>query len=132
MKLKINTILTNQELMDIFKCANSGGMRRSHRTNSLVIIFDHTKHLYDDCWKDGILHYTGMGKNGDQSLDFQQNKTLAASRTNGVEVHLFEVFKHKEYTYMGQVYLVGEPYQAKQKGEDKLDRNVWVFPLKKK
>ena len=43
--LKIDTVLTNQELMDVFKCANTGGMRRSKKTNSLVLIFDHTKHL---------------------------------------------------------------------------------------
>lgn len=31
--LKIDTVLTNQELMDVFKCANTGGMRRSKKTN---------------------------------------------------------------------------------------------------
>ena len=39
-----------------------GGMRRSLTTNSLVIVSDHTKELYDDKWVDDVLHYTGMGK----------------------------------------------------------------------
>ena len=103
--LRIDTVLTNQELMDVFKCGNAGGMRRSKKTNSLVLIFDHTKHLYDDEWKGDTLHYTGMGAEGDQQLDFQQNKTLAESRTNGVKVHLFEVFEPKKYSYIGEVYL---------------------------
>lgn len=35
-------------------------MRRSHKTNTLVLIFDHT--MYDDNWEDNVLHYTGMEK----------------------------------------------------------------------
>ena len=130
--LRIDTVLTNQELMDVFKCGNAGGMRRSKKTNSLVLIFDHTKHLYDDEWKGDTLHYTGMGAEGDQQLDFQQNKTLAESRKNGVKVHLFEVFEPKKYSYIGEVYLEDEPYQEKQKDKNGLLRNVWVFPLKRK
>ena len=71
-----------------------------------------------------------MGKNGDQSLDFMQNKTLALSNENKVEIHLFEVFEKKRYTYIGQVYLIGEPYQSIQQGEDRIDRTVWIFKLK--
>ena len=73
-----------------------------------------------------------MGAEGDQQLDFQQNKTLAESRTNGVKVHLFEVFEPKKYSYIGEVYLEDEPYQEKQKDKNGLLRNVWVFPLKRK
>lgn len=59
-----------------------------------------------------------MGKSGDQDINFMQNKTLAESRTNGVDVHLFEVLKSGQYIYKGQVDLCGEPYQEVQKGED--------------
>ena len=55
-----------------------------------IIISDHTKSLYDDKWYGDTLHYTGMGKTGDQTLT-SQNRTLAESDHNGVEVHLFEV-----------------------------------------
>lgn len=95
----------------------------------MVIISDHTKGLYEDKWINGILHYTGMGKKGDQSLSFAQNKTLAESNENGVDVHLFEVFKEKDYVYMGKVKLVNTPYQETQKGEDGIPRKVWIFPV---
>ena len=129
--LKIGKQYSNQELMNIFKCGNSGGMRRSHRTNTLVLIFDHNK-MYDDNWEDNVLHYTGMGKNGDQVLDGNQNRTLYDSRTNGVELHLFEVFQEGKYEYQGQVELAGDPYQDTQRDDRDILRKVWMFPLKRK
>lgn len=128
--LKIGDVITNKQLVEIFKCGSRGGMRRSHKTNTLVIISDHTKELYEDKWIGDVLHYTGMGKKGDQSLTFSQNKTLAESNKNGIEVHLFEVFNKGEYVYMGKVKLVGEPYREIQKDEDGVPRKVWIFPLK--
>lgn len=128
--LEIGSVLTNDEIRSIFKCGNMGGMRKSNQTNSLIIISDHTKNLYDDKWDGDILHYTGMGKKGDQSINFAQNRTLNESRLNGVKVFLFEVLKAKEYIFMGEVYLCDTPYQASQKDEDGLMRNVWVFPVK--
>ncbi|CEN87035.1 HNH endonuclease [Paraclostridium sordellii] len=130
LNLKQGDILINDELMEIFKCSGQGGMRKSNKTNTLVLISDETKGLYEDKWYGDEFHYTGMGKKGDQSLDFMQNKTLAQSSINGVEIHLFEVFEKKKYTYVGQVKLNGEPYQAIQKDEDGLDRNVWIFKLR--
>ncbi len=130
--LKKDQVLSNNELMAIFKCSNTGGMRRSKKTNSLVIVCNHTKSFYQDKWKNGILHYTGMGLKGDQSLSFMQNKTLAESKTNGVEIHLFEVFETSKYTYKGEVSLSAEPYQDRQTDIDNQDRNVWIFPLKLK
>jgi 5-methylcytosine-specific restriction protein A len=107
-------------------------MRRAKRTNSLVIVSDHTKALYDDRWIDGVMHYTGMGQLGDQSLSFMQNKTLAQSDSNGVAVHLFEVHKPNAYTYIGQVRLADKPYQEVQSDAEGLDRKVWVFPIRPK
>lgn len=129
-ELKVGDIISNKKLMNIFKCGNMGGMRRSRTTNTLVIISDHTKSLYKDKWIGDVLHYTGMGMKGDQSLDFAQNKTLAKSNENGVEVHLFEVFKKNEYLYRGKVKLIEKPYQEIQEGEDGIQRKVWIFPVK--
>jgi len=132
--LKIGEVYSNDEVATIFKVGNMGGMRRSHTTNSLVIISDHTK-MYDDrveITKEGleVLHYTGMGKNGEQSLEFAQNKTLRDSNVNGIKVYLFEKFRDEVgYTFRGQVKLIGEPYQERQLGEDKIERDVWMFPL---
>ncbi|WP_458557964.1 restriction endonuclease [Bacillus cereus] len=36
-------------------------MRRSKKTNTLVLFSDYTKGIYDDRWEQGVLYYTGMG-----------------------------------------------------------------------
>jgi len=61
-KFKIGQIVSHSDIKAEFKCGNMGGMRRSKTTNSLVIISDHTKGLYEDKWFGDIIHYTGMGK----------------------------------------------------------------------
>lgn len=129
-KINIGDNLTNDELHRLFKCGNMGGMRRSKKTGTLVIISDHTKGFYDDVWKDGILHYTGMGKSGDQVLEGNQNKTLYYSETNGIEVHLFEVLEKSVYTYKGIVKLAAQPNQVAQRAIDGKMRSVWIFPVK--
>lgn len=49
--LDYGDIISNNEIVEIFKCGNMGGMRRSHKTNTLVLICDHTKSLYEDKWR---------------------------------------------------------------------------------
>lgn len=127
--LVIGQTVGNQELASIFGCGTQGGMRRAHKTNSLVLISNHVESIYDDRWLDGNLHYTGMGREGDQSLGFMQNKTLAESQTNGVSVFLFEVFQEQQYSFSGPVELVGEPYSERQPDSRGNDRQVWIFPL---
>jgi 5-methylcytosine-specific restriction protein A len=124
--IKIN----NDKLCDIFKCSPQGGMRKSNTTNTLVIISNHVKSVYDDRWIDDEFHYTGMGLEGDQQIDYSQNRTLSQSRSTDVELHLFEVFIDKEYTYFGQVKLAGEPYQEEQLDTNGQNRTVWMFPLR--
>lgn len=122
-------VVDNTKLQDVFKCSGQGGMRRGKRTNSLVIVSNHVKSLYGDRWEGEVLHYIGMGRKGDQSFDYMQNKTLYESDSNGVEVHLFEVFKEKEYTYQGQVKLVEQPYMQNEADDDGRTRKVCVFPV---
>lgn len=134
-ELKPGDILLNKDLCDVFLCSSQGGMRRSLRTNTLVIVSDHVGSIYDDRWVGNELHYTGMGKRGDQSLENAQNRTLNKSLSNGVSIHLFEVFVddgRKEYTYTGEVVLSRHPYAEKQYDEDGKLRRAWVFPLKVK
>lgn len=126
----VGDVISNQELSKTFAVGNMGGMRRSLSKKLLVIITDHTKGLYDDKWYGDVLHYTGMGKTGDQVLTGNQNRTLAESNQNGVTVHLFEVQKPSQYIYQGVVTLCGKPYQEKQKDENGTVRNVWMFPLR--
>lgn len=129
--LKPGDVIDNDRLTSIFGCGPQGGMRRSLKTNTLVIVSNHVKSIYDDRWIGDVFHYTGMGMAGDQSLDFMQNRTLAESPKTGVEVHLFEVHRPKEYQYQGRVVLAAPPYQESQSDADRQLRNVWVFPLRK-
>lgn len=128
--LEIGQILKNSELVELFKCGNMGGMRRSKTTNTLVIVSDYTKGIYHDKWIGGVLHYTGMGKSGDQDIYWAQNATLANCGKNDVDIHLFEVIDSGEYIYCGRIELVDHPYTEIQPGEDGQPRKVWMFPIR--
>jgi 5-methylcytosine-specific restriction protein A len=129
-KLKPGDTINNQELGDIFKCSSQGGMRRALRTNTLVIVSDQTKAIYEDRWIKDILHYTGMGLEGDQNINYSQNKTLAQIHSNNVEPFLFEVFLEGQYIYRGKIDLAAEPYQEEQPDIKGNIRQTWIFPLK--
>ena len=128
--LEIGQILKNSEIVEIFKCGNMGGMRRSKATNTLILVSDYTKGIYHDKWIGGVLHYTGMGKSGDQDIHWAQNATLAACGQNGVDVHLFEVMEPGDYIYCGRIELVSKPYVDVQPDIDGNDRKVWMFPIR--
>ena len=130
-KLNKGDVINNDILTKIFKCSTQGGMRRSHKTNTLVLVSNHVKSIYSDRWFGKELHYTGMGSTGDQNL-IAQNKTLYESNFNGVEVHLFEVFELKKYTYQGIVIYNEKGFQEKQTDVDGNERKVWMFPLELK
>lgn len=55
-ELSIGQELKNSDIVEIFKCGNMGGMRRSKKTNTLVLISDYTKGIYHDKWIGGVLH----------------------------------------------------------------------------
>lgn len=130
--LKSGDTIDNDTLRAIFQCSSQGGMRRSHKTNSLVLISDHTKSTYEDKWLGKIFHYTGMGLTGEQSLTFHQNKTLVESKENGVDLYLFEVFDEGHYVYIGEVELADRPYLSRQPDIEKNPRDVYIFPLRLK
>ena len=135
--LAVGNILTNRELRDRFKVSNSGGMRRGHQTNSLVLVHNTTSSttdsIYHDEWKvvngKRILHYTGMGQVGDQDINFSQNKTLSESNMNNVNIYLFSNDAPNSYKYEGKVRLSSSPYSAQQKDKNGELRKVYVFPL---
>ena len=126
------SVLNASQLTQIFQCSGQGGMRRSLKTNTLLIISKHFDKQYEDRWQGDILHYTGMGLTGDQDLNYSQNKTLLHHDKFGVSVHLFEQFKVGKYHYQGEIELVGNPYQETQSDKNGEDRKVWMFPLQLK
>jgi 5-methylcytosine-specific restriction enzyme A len=125
LNMKPGEVINNNALRKTFGVGNMGGMRRS-RSNKLLVI------VSDDHWEGNVLHYTGMGLKGPQQLSFSQNRTLAESQTNGVAVHLFEVFEPGKYVYAGEVQLAGAPYQEEQADSQGQLRPVWMFPVRLK
>jgi 5-methylcytosine-specific restriction protein A len=125
-------VLTNETISQRFAVGNMGRMRRSTKRNLLVLISDPFKGLYQDRWEDDVLHYTGMGPAGDQSLSYAQNRTLNESPTTKIPVHLLEAMEPFKYTYAGEVKLVGAPYQEEQLDDEKHARQVWMFPVRLK
>lgn len=126
---KIGNKYYNSEICEAFKCSLMSGMNRSHTTNSLVLTAKHNKPLYDDQWNGNIFNYTGMGKSGDQSVEYKQNKTLNESNVNDVKVYLFESYVDGEYIFSGEVKLSGIPFYVDEPGEDGILRKALKFPL---
>ncbi|HFR4168447.1 TPA: AAA family ATPase [Bacillus cereus] len=127
--LKKGTIINNKNLTELFKCSPRGGMRRSLRTNSLVLLsYKNRKPYKDISKKNGLWQYTAMGRNGNQKLDFMSNKTVLNSNETGVKLYLFSV-ENDKYEFIDRVLLAGEPKQEKQEGEDGKERDVWIFQL---
>ena len=131
-KRPIGVEITNEELSNLFGCSLYGVMNRSLKTNTLVLVSNRVKSLYQDRVDGDVIHYTGMGQIGDQDINSAQNKTLNESESNGVGVHLFEVLNPKKYTYVGPVELADKPYQEMQLDSTGKDRKVWMFPLRLK
>lgn len=126
--LKINDIISNQEIMNIFSCSGSGSMRRSLKSNSLVLISNLTTNSYKDIWFDnGVWNFSGMGTEGDQREEYRQNQTLLKSNEDKVDLHLFIVKEKGKFTYKGRVLLAGEPKQE----DDNIvqGRKILIFPL---
>ncbi|KRF54840.1 hypothetical protein ASG97_05455 [Bacillus sp. Soil745] len=128
--IQIGKSITNKELMNIFRCGGQGGMRRSIKTNTLVLISDFTSDIYKNaCKKNDIWHFVGMGTDGDQTLEYRQNATLYKSNENKVDLHLFKKVKKDEYQYINRVLLAGEPECEKEDMNDNNSRTILVFPL---
>jgi hypothetical protein len=124
-------IIDNRTVCDLFGVANMGGIRVCTARNHIVLISNNTDPLYRNEWKDGMLHFVGMGSTGPQKLD-RQNKTLANSTRSRAAIHLFEVFERSRYVYAGEVELAGEPYMSDQDDARADSRFVWIFPLRRK
>lgn len=133
-QISVGDVLTNDQLRKIFKCGVRGGMRKSNTTDILVLVSDQTQgkgiNPYQDKWIDDVLHYTGMGLKGNQSINFMQNKTLANLDKITTKAYLFEKFIKKLYTFRGEVILAGEIYSEEQEDNEGNIRNVLKFPLK--
>ncbi len=120
LKLKNGQVVTASQLAELFHVKTLKNSRFIKEINTLVLISDYTKGDYPNKWIGDTLHLTGTHKITDST-----SSKLADSRTNGVNIHLFQVMNPGEYTYSGPVKLVSDPYT--EMGPD--NHLVWVFPL---
>ena len=132
-KLEKGTVVNNKQITEIFHCQYEGGIRKSKKLNLLVLINDPKYGLYDNRWEGDTLYFTAIGRKGDQSLNSPwQNRELAHAEENGQKLYLFEKLKPSHYEYVGEVEKAGKPFKEKQADEEGKERNVYVFPLKKR
>jgi hypothetical protein len=129
--MKHGETVDNRTLCDLFGVGIMGGIRVNNGRSHIVLVSNNTDQTYRNEWRDGILHFVGMGSVGPQKLG-RQNKTLANAGNSGSTIHLFEVFETSRYVYAGEVELAGEPYRSDQTDARKESRFVWIFPLRKK
>lgn len=119
------------DLISAFGGSFMRGMNICKRTNTLVLISKHTRNrIYGDQLfenNDEII-YTGEGQKGDQKM-IGANKALIDADRNNVDVHLFVVFKEREYTYYGLVKVCGSSYFENEKDVEGNIRKVIKFPL---
>jgi len=127
--LKIDQVLENKDIAETFLCSNQGGIRKSKKTNTMVLLakFDNCSYKHR---KDGdILYFTGMGKKGNQEMK-RQNKSLLNAKEEGFTLHLFELYEDKKYIYKGVVELISTPIIEQQLDDNGEERDVFMFPLK--
>lgn len=130
--LKLYKKYTLNDLKDVFEDGSfqfGGGMIYNSKTNVLVLISKHTKdRLYGDKIEDGKIHYTGMGKYGDQTVNLK-NKRLVNAKRDNTQVYMFLSYKPNEYSYYGRVSLDDPYYYDFEIDADKNNRRVLKFPL---
>lgn len=130
--LKIGDFLSNSELSKKFTVSIMGGMRFSTENNILVLITKIHDNPYPDRWEGNKLYYTGMGRKGDQSIDFQSNKKLNSiyyTEKITTKLVLFINTDQNKYLYCGEVKTIWRPYFKYQYFTKNEKRKIIIFPL---
>ncbi|WP_319371783.1 restriction endonuclease [uncultured Ilyobacter sp.] len=127
--LKIGDKIGNKDIASLFQCTNQGGIRKSNKTKTIILIAKFTECLYKHKKENDIVYFTGMGKIGNQELK-RQNKAVAEAKENDFYLHLFEMYEEGVYTYCGEVELIGVPSIEEQRDDNGKIRDVFIFPLK--
>lgn len=121
MLFETGKVVNQSQLADLFGVKTLRNTRFIKERNALVIITDYTRGMHLDKWIGDTLHYSSGSK-----ITGATNSKLADSRTNGIQMYLFQVMTPGEYTYSGSAKLVADPYT-----ETQPDGTLnWVFPIK--
>ena len=104
--------LTNNELMEIFKCGNRGRIRVSKKYDTLVLVSYCNLPTSIDHWKDEIYHFEGMGRGKEGGIFYRLNSKILSLKSENEQAHLFIWEKPNHYTFVGKVSLNSNPYQV--------------------
>lgn len=126
--IKIGDTFTREQLMAIFKISGQAGIMKTNTLNALVITTSEESVYGDSSVKNGIIHYTGEGLVGDQTIT-KNNKTLFYSNDTNIPLYLFTKDKKRKYIFEGRVKLYDQPYQVEENDINGHARLVWKFPL---
>ena len=127
---ELGKVYKRDDLISAFGGSFMRGINPCNKTHTIVITSVHTgNRIYDDKLFDGrIMHYTGEGQVGDQTMT-GGNKAILTAKERNVPIYLFVRFKRQEYTFFGEVILVDEPYFENEKDVNGNMRKVIKFPM---
>jgi len=121
------------ELHQRYGGAGQGGIEPSAKTKNVFIFSEPASgekygYIYDR-WHDGVFHFTGEGRAGDQVMKFG-NRAILDHRKKGRALRVFEGASGT-VTYQGEFELAADPfYMADAKGQfSERTRKVIVFRL---
>lgn len=130
---ELGKIYKREDLISAFGGSFYRGINPCHKTNTIVITSVHTgNRIYDDkLFNDDVMYYTGEGQIGDQTMS-GGNKAIYTAKERNVPIYLFVRFKRPEYTFFGEVVLIGEPFFELEKDINGAVRKVIKFPMVQK
>ena len=132
----------HDEIRQKLKLGMTGGIRPSNE-NNIVVLFWNAPHIRrndggianDNIYLDrydkqtGLIHYTGEGQEGDQTLG-GNNGRIVSAKQNGDTIHFFRQYRSGHpRQYLGEVEFV-EYSIERQPDRNGNDRNVYLFILK--
>lgn len=130
---ELGRVYKREDLISAFGGSFMRGINPCRKTNTIVITSVHTgNRIYDDKLFDSdTMYYTGEGQIGNQTMT-GGNKAILTAKERNIPIYLFVRFKRQEYTYFGEVMLVGEPFFALESDVDGNMRKVIKFPMMQK
>lgn len=130
-KITNKPIMDNSDIVAFHGVSNQGGIRKSNRTRSFVLITNHKVEKYHDCIHSNSFEiaYEGAFTRGkhDQELT-RMNKALSETDWDLHVYSRIENSKKLVYEYVGVYKRVGEPVATTRISDNK---RVYIFTLRK-
>lgn len=110
--------------MDVFKCGMMGGVRKSNKTDTTIVVVDWQGDHYRDRWDHSDLIFQGRGfRSG--AMGRYPNSALIEAAERNKPIHLFERYRKGSYTYRGLAVVYGVTAEAGKRFSDGGDEVPW-------